>query len=98
MRPGRADAVSEHLPGSKRIKEGQRSAFSLITGAHAMAKPPPRLTTVPDADALAQAAATRLMARLAEPRDRFAVCLTGGSSPEGLYRLLPTAPFRSHIP
>jgi 6-phosphogluconolactonase len=63
-----------------------------------MANPPRKLTTVPDADALAQAAATRLMARLAEPRDRFAVCLTGGSSPERLYSLLPTEPFRSQIP
>jgi len=63
-----------------------------------MAKPPPKLTTVPDADTLAQAAATHLMARLAEPRDRFAVCLTGGSSPEGVYRLLPTEPYRSRIP
>jgi 6-phosphogluconolactonase len=62
-----------------------------------MAKPP-KLTTVADPDALAQAAATRLMARLAEPRDRFAVCLTGGSSPEGLYRLLPSEPYRSRIP
>jgi 6-phosphogluconolactonase len=43
-------------------------------------------------------AATNLMARLAEPRDRFAVCLTGGSSPEGLYRLLSTEPYRSRIP
>lgn len=63
-----------------------------------MAKPPPKLTTVADADALAQAAATNLMARLAEPRDRFAVCLTGGSSPERLYSLLPTEPFRSRTP
>jgi len=62
-----------------------------------MAKPP-KLTIVADADALAQAAATHLMARLAEPRDRFAVCLTGGSSPEGLYRLLPSEPYRSRIP
>jgi 6-phosphogluconolactonase len=59
---------------------------------------PPKLTVVPDAAALAQAAATRLLARLAEPRDRFAVGLTGGSSPEGLYRLLATDPYRNQIP
>lgn len=59
---------------------------------------PPKLTTVADPDALAQAAATHLMARLADPRDRLAVCLTGGSSPEGLYRLLPSEPCRSRIP
>jgi 6-phosphogluconolactonase len=63
-----------------------------------MAKATPKLTIVPDAAALAQAAATRLLARLAEPRDRFAVALTGGSSPEGLYRLLASEPYRSRIP
>jgi 6-phosphogluconolactonase len=59
---------------------------------------PPKLTIVPDAAALAQAAAKRLLARLAEPRDRFAVALTGGSSPEGLYRLLASEPYRSQVP
>ena len=59
---------------------------------------PPKLTIVPDADALAQAAAKRLLARLAEPRERFAVALTGGSSPEGLYRLLASEPYRSQVP
>jgi 6-phosphogluconolactonase len=58
----------------------------------------PHLTIVPDAEALAQEAATRLLARLAEPRERFAVALTGGSSPEGLYRLLASEPYRSRIP
>jgi 6-phosphogluconolactonase len=58
----------------------------------------PRLTIVPDAAALAQEAATRLLARMAEPRERFAVSLTGGSSPEGLYRVLATEPYRGQIP
>jgi 6-phosphogluconolactonase len=58
----------------------------------------PKFTIVPDADTLAQEAATRLLARLTEPRDRFAVDLTGGSSPEGLYRLLATEPYRNQIP
>jgi 6-phosphogluconolactonase len=58
----------------------------------------PKFTIVPDADALAQEAATRLLARLSEPRERFAVGLTGGSSPEGLYRLLATEPYRNQIP
>jgi 6-phosphogluconolactonase len=57
-----------------------------------------KLTILPDAAALAQEAATRLLARLGEPRDRFAVSLTGGSSPEGLYRLLASEPYRSRIP
>src|ERR1043166_7007869 len=59
-----------------------------------MIKARPKLTVVPDADALAQEAATGLLARLAEPRERFAVVLTGGSSPDGLYRLLATEPYR----
>lgn len=58
----------------------------------------PKLTIVPDAATLAQEAATRLLARLTEPRERFAVGLTGGSSPEGLYRLLATEPYRNQIP
>src|ERR1051326_1620445 len=58
----------------------------------------PKLTILPDAAALAQAAATRLLARLPGPRERFAVVLTGGSSPEGLYRLLATEPYHHQIP
>ena len=58
----------------------------------------PKLTILPDAATLAQEAATRLLARVSEPRDRFAVGLTGGSSPEGLYRLLASEPYRSRIP
>ncbi|HXW23899.1 MAG TPA: 6-phosphogluconolactonase [Xanthobacteraceae bacterium] len=63
-----------------------------------MGKKPPELTVVADPVALAQAAANRLAGRLAAARDRFAVCLAGGSSPEALYRLLSTEPFRSKIP
>jgi 6-phosphogluconolactonase len=63
-----------------------------------MAKRPLELTVVPDAAALAQAAANRLLARLSGPSGRFAVCLTGGSSPEGLYRLLATERYRSRMP
>ena len=63
-----------------------------------MSLAPPKLTVVSDAAALAQAAAQRLLARLAEPRERFAVALTGGSSPEGLYRLLASEPYRSQVP
>jgi 6-phosphogluconolactonase len=63
-----------------------------------MSERPRKLTIVPDAAALAQEAATRLLARLAEPRERLAVALTGGSSPEGLYRLLASEPYRSQIP
>src|ERR1700685_369669 len=50
-----------------------------------------------DTAALAAAAAQRLVSRVA--RDgRTAVCLTGGSSPEGLYRLLAEEPWRGKVP
>lgn len=57
-----------------------------------------QIIRMPDADALAQAAAERLIARLEANSDRAAICLTGGSSPERLYRLLATAPYRNRIP
>ena len=50
-----------------------------------------------DTAALAAAAAQRLINRVA--RDgRSAVCLTGGSSPEGLYRSLAEEPWRGKVP
>src|ERR1043166_7788238 len=65
---------------------------------HAMGKGAPNFTILPDAAAVARAAAERLLARLAESRERFAVCLTGGSSPEGLYRRLGGEAFPSPAP
>jgi 6-phosphogluconolactonase len=53
---------------------------------------------VPDAKALAKAAADRIMARIAANGDRMAICLTGGSSPKQLYQLLATDAYRSRIP
>jgi len=53
---------------------------------------------VTDAAALAIAAAERLMARIDANRDRTAFCLTGGSSPKQLYRLLATEAYRLRIP
>ena len=53
---------------------------------------------VSDPAALAQAAAERVLARIAANRDRAAVCLTGGSSPKQLYQLLATDRYRSRIP
>jgi 6-phosphogluconolactonase len=53
---------------------------------------------VEDDRALAQAAARRLVARVTAAKDRAAVCLTGGSSPEGLYRLLSEDPWRGEVP
>jgi 6-phosphogluconolactonase len=53
---------------------------------------------VSDADALAKTAADRVAARIAANNDRAAVCLTGGSSPKALYRLLASDAYRDHIP
>jgi 6-phosphogluconolactonase len=57
----------------------------------------PEVVVVADAAALAEAAARRLLGRVTG-KDRAAVCLTGGSSPEGLYRLLAAEPRRSELP
>jgi 6-phosphogluconolactonase len=57
-----------------------------------------RVITVSDAHALAQAAADRILARVAANGDRVAICLTGGSSPKQLYQLLATEAYRSRIP
>src|SRR5215469_10238041 len=53
---------------------------------------------VVDEDKFAQAAAQRLVSRIKSNTDRIAVCLTGGSSPEGLYRLLAVEPWRGKVP
>jgi 6-phosphogluconolactonase len=53
---------------------------------------------VADPAALAMAAAERLLARIAANRARVAICLTGGSSPKQLYKLLATDPYRGRIP
>jgi 6-phosphogluconolactonase len=61
------------------------------------ARMPPEVVVVEDASALAEAAVRRLVARVAG-KDRAAVALTGGSSPQGLYRLLGEEPWRSRVP
>jgi 6-phosphogluconolactonase len=53
---------------------------------------------VPDAAALAQAGAERVIARIADNSGRAAICLTGGSSPKQLYQLLATDAYRGRIP
>src|SRR5271166_6540168 len=54
-----------------------------------------RIIAVSDAVALAEAAAERIMARIATNGERVAICLTGGSSPKELYQLLATDAYRS---
>jgi 6-phosphogluconolactonase len=58
----------------------------------------PKLIVVADAEALAQAAAERVMARIAANPGRVAICLTGGSSPKKLYQLLGSDAWRGRIP
>ena len=55
------------------------------------------IVVVDNAAALAQTAAERLIIRITQ-KERAAVCLTGGSSPQGLYRLLAEEPWRSQVP
>lgn len=57
----------------------------------------PQILVVADAAALAQIAARRLAERIRHG-NRAAVCLTGGSSPLGLYRLLAQDPWRGKVP
>jgi len=64
----------------------------------APAKPAPRVILAADREELARTAAEQLLARVTAATGRTAVCLTGGSSPEGLYRLLATEPYRSRLP
>ncbi|MBR0814189.1 6-phosphogluconolactonase [Bradyrhizobium diazoefficiens] len=58
----------------------------------------PKLIVTSDAQALAQAAAERVMARIAANPGRIAICLTGGSSPKKLYQLLGSDAWRDRIP
>jgi 6-phosphogluconolactonase len=57
-----------------------------------------KVITVSDANALAKAAAERVIARVGANKERVAVCLTGGSSPRQLYELLRSLPYKNQIP
>jgi 6-phosphogluconolactonase len=57
-----------------------------------------RVIAVADPSAMATAAAGRVLARMADNSGRVAVCLTGGSSPKQLYRLLASEEYRGKIP
>jgi 6-phosphogluconolactonase len=57
-----------------------------------------QIVVVADDRALAQTAAKHLVARVRQAKGRAAVCLTGGSSPQGLYRLLAEQPWCSEVP
>ena len=53
---------------------------------------------LPDADAVARAAAGRLVAVAAAKEGRVGICLSGGSTPKLLYRLLAGPGFRDRLP
>jgi 6-phosphogluconolactonase len=58
------------------------------------------LKVFPDKDALAWAAADWFVERVRENPGRIAVCITGGSTPEGMYRQLAARPLpweRMHV-
>ncbi len=57
-----------------------------------------RIVVAADAEAIAEIAAERLLARIAQASGPAAICLTGGSSPERLYELLAREPYRSRLP
>jgi 6-phosphogluconolactonase len=59
---------------------------------------PIKRIVVADAAALATTAAERLMVRIEANPGRLAICLTGGSSPKQLYRLLATDEYAKRIP
>jgi len=63
-----------------------------------MAGKPPHLTVVANADELAEAAAQRISAHLTQASGRLAACLTGGSTPERLYKFMATEPYRDALP
>ena len=57
-----------------------------------------QVITVANSAGLAKAAADRVVTRVAANQGRVAICLTGGSSPRQLYRLLATDAYRNQIP
>jgi len=56
------------------------------------------LTVVADADALAETAAERIVARVTQRTGPLAMCFTGGSTPERLYALLGAESYRKAVP
>ena len=64
-----------------------------------MAALPENVHVFDDGEAVAQAAAAALREIVANsPRERIAVCLSGGSTPKRIYRLLLDPNYRERIP
>jgi 6-phosphogluconolactonase len=64
---------------------------------YAMNREHPHVIVAADAGALAKMAAERVLARINRAAARPAICLTGGSTPERLYELLATSPYRDAV-
>src|SRR5262249_12224377 len=58
----------------------------------------PQIIVAADAEALAEIAAERLLARVMPAKKRAAVCLAGGRGPGGLCGRLAREPYRSTLP
>ena len=63
-----------------------------------MAQISARVEVAKDPEALAQRAAGWITGLAAASRDRFAICLSGGSTPRRLYQLLGESPYRDRLP
>ncbi|HTV45996.1 MAG TPA: 6-phosphogluconolactonase [Stellaceae bacterium] len=57
-----------------------------------------RIETAEDSEALSRRAAQWVADLAAASRGRFAICLSGGSTPRRLYQLLAAAPYRAAMP
>jgi 6-phosphogluconolactonase len=58
---------------------------------------PSEPTVLPDAEAVAKAAADLVVETSAAAGERFAICLSGGSTPQAVYRLLASEEYRDRI-
>jgi 6-phosphogluconolactonase len=63
-----------------------------------MPQTPARVEVAKDPEALAHRAARWIADLAAASRDRFAICLSGGSTPRRLYQLLAESPYRDALP
>ena len=59
---------------------------------------PASVEVAKDPEALARRAAGWIADQAAASRDRFAICLSGGSTPRRLYQLLSESPYRDALP
>src|SRR5712671_6972096 len=63
-----------------------------------MAPTPARVEVAKDPETLAHRVAQWIIDLAASSRGRFAICLSGGSTPRRLYQLLGDAPYRDALP